>query len=612
MNLLSKIRNTKIYLGVLRHQTGRGFVHSGKALNTHASQFKHTATDINTETRPIEADAIGSGDDGYVIENPHPEKAAIPNRKPPRGIKRIYFTIRSNLVFIHKVIFPKPSPEELEKRVQSKKDRIIIKAILMDAKRASRIMSNRFKELMFYQKIVEGAGKPAKIKKVRFDVIAYDWDETTHTGGNQILFHIDTYPGHLPDGVRLTELLSQESMNEIQYSMDHPVRGWANIEGGIIKLHRSMNNGITSFVSIQDMWNAMPDNLPLLAFPVGIGENARHFHKDLDDCPHLLVVGATKQGKSNMINGILCTYLERGLKPSQVQFVLFDCKAGLEFSFFDGIPHLFKDRTIQTGIIEELDQAVPAMEHLIQVMGDRMDMIRKAGCKSVNDYNMAHRGDKRIPALIICFDDYISLSLMYGKKADNVLTVLSSQGRAAGIYIILGAQYPKSDQFPSIALVNFPVVIAFRLKSGASRSILNSQAAVELSCRGRAIFQDFDEESEVQTPRIPDSIIRACVEGAKTGKKPLRASKIDIEEILGYALEHMEGRLDVHKLFDKFRGKISRNKLQAMLMDADEQVYNVSGTLYLVTMKEGYPRRMKLASDENDLLSTPSLPEQIP
>jgi hypothetical protein len=606
MNLLTRIKQTDIYLRVLHHQGG-SFSHSGKAIDTHASRFKRDGHDTNTNSTDIASTGIGGSDDGLVLINPHPEKAAIPNCKPPHGIKRIYFTLRRQISFALNVAFPKPTPEQILIRQQARKDKAIIKVIYKDANRAMRIMANRFKELMFFQKISEGAGKPAKIKKVNFDVVAYDWDEATHTGGNQIIFHIDTRPGRLPDGVRLTELLSQESMNEIQYSMDHPVKGWANIEGGNIKLHRSMNNGITSFVSIQDMWNTMPKDLPMLSFPVGIGENARHFRKDLDDCPHLLVVGATKQGKSNMINSILCTYLYRGLKPSQVQFVLFDCKAGLEFSFFDGIPHLYKDRVISTGIIEELDNAVPSMTHMVSVMNERMKLIRANGFKSINDYNMAHRGEGRIPSLIICFDDYISLSLMYGKLADNQLTVLSSQGRAAGIYIILGAQYPKSDQFPSIALVNFPVIIAFRLKSGASRSILNSQAATDLSCRGRAIFQDFDAEDEVQTPRISDAIIRACVEGAKTGKKPLQANKIDIEEILSYALDHYDGRLDTKKLFEVFRGKIAQKKLHAMLRDADEQVFNVNGTLYLVTMKYGYPRRMRLAAEETDTESSPLL-----
>jgi len=599
MNLLSRIKDTRIFLRVLRHQTGGGFTHSGKTINTRADRFNHTSHDVAADPDALDATAISSLDDGRVIENPHPEKAAIPNRRPPRGIKRAYYAIRKNISFAKSVIFPTPSPEAVEAKAQLKKDRVIVKTILMDAARASRIMSNRWKELMFFQKVTDG--QKTRIKSVKFDAIAYDWDNATHTGGNMIEFHIDTRPGQLPAGVRLTELLSPESLSEIQYSMEHPVKGWANIEGGIVKMMRSMNNGITSFVSIQDMWNAMPKNLPPLAFPVGIGESARHYHKDLDDCPHLLVVGATKQGKSNMINGILCTYLFRGLKPEQVQFILFDLKEGLEFSFFDGLPHLYTDKNITSGIIEELEDAIPAMEHIKWLMKARMEMIRKAGYKSINDYNMNHRGKQRIPSMIVCFDDYIPLSLTYGKKADDVLTVLSSQGRAAGIYIILGAQYPKSDQFPSIALINFPVVIAFRLKPGASRSILNSNAAVELACRGRACFQDFDEENEIQTPRISDSIIRACVDGAKTGKKPLQATKIDIEEVLAYALEHMDGFLNINKLFMKYKGKISHNKLSSMISLADEQVYDVNGTLYRVT---GYPRHLVLADEETTEIIT--------
>jgi hypothetical protein len=597
MNLLNRLKHgaTGTFLRVLRHQTGGGYGATGKLLKSAARKFTHQAHDIQAEADGLEAQAITSKDDGQVIENPNPSKASIPLRRPPRGLKRLCFMLRSKYHFSLSVLFPKPT----EAQVQAKKDQALIKVICTDAGRAMRIMSNRFKELMFYQRIHEGENKPIKIKKVGFDVIAFDWDDDLHTGGNMIMYHVDTRPGRLPEGVRLTDLLGQESINEIQYSLEHPIKGWANIEGGIIKQMRSMNNGITSFISIQDTWKVMPQNLPMLAFPVGIGESARHYHKDLDDCPHLLVVGATKQGKSNMINGILSTYLHKGLKPSQVQFVLFDCKAGLEFSFFDGIPHLFRDDVITNGIIEDMDKAVGAMHHMVSVMRNRMARIRAAGCKSANDFNMKHRGDKRIPALVICFDDYISLSLMYGKTADEDLTLLSSQGRAAGIYIILGAQYPKSDQFPSIALLNFPVVIAFRLKPGASRSILNNNSAAELECRGRAIFQDFDEDNEVQTPRISDSIIREEVRAAISGQRARQASKVDIEEILDYGLTHLDGRLDVRQLCLAFKGKVGMNKLQSMLVEADEQVYNVSGTLYQVTMRYGRPRRMVLAA-END------------
>lgn len=599
MKLLPRLKHggdLKTYIRVLRHQTGSGFGARGKATNTRASRFAHLGKDTAAEATDAATDAHQGQDDGHVIENPNPLNASIPDRNPPRGLRRMYYILRSKVAFAKTVVFPVPTEAE----IQNKKDLEVIGRICKDAANARKIMSNRFKELLFYQKELVSSGEKTKvrIKRVRFDVVAFDWDDQLHTGGDQIQYHIDTRPGMLPEGVRLTDLLGQESINEIQYSLEHPIKGWANLEGGIIKQMRSMNNGITSHIYIQDMWRVMPKNLPLLSFPVGIGEGARHYTKDLDDCPHLLVVGATKQGKSNMINGILCTYLHRGLKPSHVQFVLFDCKAGLEFSFYDKLPHLYRDEVITTGIIVDLDRAVEAMQQLVVIMRQRMNKIRAAGKKSANDYNMAHRGDKRIPSLIVCFDDYISLSLMYGKDADNPLTLLSSQGRAAGIYIILGAQYPKSDQFPSIAILNFPVVVAFRLKPGASRSLLNSNAAVELECRGRAIFQDFDEDNEAQTPRISDSTIREEVRAAITGKKALDASKIDIEEILDYAISHQEGRLDVHKLFEVFKGKISMNKLQSLLVAADEQVYNVSGTLYQVTMRFGRPRRMILVNDD--------------
>jgi S-DNA-T family DNA segregation ATPase FtsK/SpoIIIE len=360
----------------------------------------------------------------------------------------------------------------------------------------------------------------------------------------------------------------------------------------VIKQNRSGNNGITSLISIEDIWKVFPKNLPPLSFAVGIGEGGRVFYKDLDDCPHLLDVGGTGNGKSNLINSIICTYLWRGLTKDQVQFVLFDCKQGMELSFYEDIPHLYKDEQIPTGIIEEFDDAIPAMYHLLDVMKKRMVTIREAKCKSMNDYNMTRRGRNRMPSLVIVFDDYVNLSLSFGNRADDVITKISNQGRAAGIYIILGAQYPKSERFPSIALVNFSVIVAFLMKPGGSRSILGDNSAAGLSCIGRAIFQDRNNENEVQTPFISKDIIKACVLGAKTGTKPLQASKIDFEEILAYALEHQEGFVSSTKLYPFFKGLIGRNKLQTLITNADEQVYDVKGTLYKIT---GYPRKMIIA-----------------
>jgi hypothetical protein len=589
---IDHIKNQETKLRLLRHAGQSGYTTNGTNLDNAGRGIQAKSHGIDADASAIEADAITTTNTEPALVNPDPLKPAVRYHKPPTGFKRWWMILKSRAKFQWSVLFPKPTEEELHQREEENKVKNLFNQMLADTMLAYRIMSSRWQKLMFYDKVREGSEKPNSVRKVKFDVIAFD------PSGNFIEFHVDTRPEFMPDDVFLTDLLSQRVTNELQYSLDKPIKTHANVWGGIVRFLRSGDNGLATFISIQEMWAAMPKNLPLLAWPVGRGENGRPFYKDLDDCPHLLVVGSTKMGKSNAINSIICTYLYRGLTPNKVQFVLFDCKNGMEFSFYDKLPHLFKDPANNIpGVIERLEQSVPALTGLLTVMNQRMTTIKRASCKNMTEYNLSRRRTEQMPALVVVFDDYISMSLVYGKQADDPLTILVSQCRAAGMYIILGAQYPKASQVPSLITVNFPVVIAFRLKPAASQAMIGSQAASEMGCAGRAVYVNFDEEVEVQTPRIADSAIKEMVHYAITGKQEGTGNRIDIEEVLGYAIEHFEGRLDHKKLYNAFRGKIGANKLVALLASADENIYNVNGTLYLVTMKQGRPRRMVLPEE---------------
>jgi hypothetical protein len=605
MNLLDRVRNNNVLLKLLRHAHIHGYGATGSQIINKSRTVTRDAKIRSSESAMVEtvADPIGSSASLDLI-NPHPEKPALQLNHPAKGLKRLLQTMRRKYRFTLSVLIHKATDEELAEKQQLIKDEHIQRAIFRDAFVAMRIMSNRYHELMFYERQHDSQGK-VRIKKPGFDVFSFDWNPNAHTGGNRIGFHLDSRPGRLPHNVFIGELLNQKLIDELQFSLDKPIRSHAHVHGGTIEMQRTGNNGIPIFVPIEEAWANMSKNLPMLAFPFGLDENGQYHNKDLAECPHLLVVGATMQGKSNMINTIICTYL-RNLTKDQVQFILFDCKNGMEFSFFDGVPHLYKDETNQIpGIIMELQDSIPALSGLQRIMNKRMQDIRKEGYKNITDYNRNKRGLGRMPILIVIFDDYIPMSLLYGQTADNLLIHLSSQARAAGIHLILGAQYPKADRVPSVAILNFQVVIAFKLKPGASGALLGDQSAVGLVCPGRAVIQDQGDSYEVQTPRIPDNMIRAAVEFAKhPDKKKLKVSQIDIEEILDWAMNHNEGHLDVQKIFNAFRGKIGLKKLQSLLKSADEKEFDINGTMFTVTKKFGWPRRMILT--ENYKSDSPS------
>jgi hypothetical protein len=615
MNLLNRINSQNLFR-VLKHQGLRTRSHEVHPLNVGGKSIANTGTEDLSMSEAVDVSPVQEMERVIELENQHPEKRAVRDIRPPRGIPRWIMTVKRKTRFIIDVLlYKRTEPDQAaweaqqaakaEAKIQKAKDDKVIRAIHADANRATSLISRRLQELMFYEKQNDQQKQGRfTIKRVRFDVIAYDWNHVTHMGGNKITFHVDSRPGMLPAGVRIGDLMREEIINEVQYSLDKPISGYAWVHGGTIDMNRTGNNGLPVNVPIDVAWKSMGDNRPMLTFCPGIDENGQFRWKDLTDCPHVVVVGGSNMGKSNMINGILSTFL-RNNTPDQLQFVMFDCKAGAEFSFYEGIPHLYKnpykdEQYDIPGIILELDQAVDAMNRLVHLMRKRMKIIRDAGFKKISDYNRTRKGANRMPYLVVPFDDYISMSIFFGEEANAPLTLLSSQGRAAGIHLILGAQYPKADRVPSVALLNFQVVIAYRLKGGASMSILGDHSAVGLPCAGRCVFQDFDETTILQSPMISDAQVRETVEFAVTGEHNRRASRLDIEEVLQYAYEHFSTisdenggiGLDIKKLHQAFQGRIGRQRLNDMLKDVDETVVDVSGTGYLVTMKHGRPRRM--------------------
>jgi S-DNA-T family DNA segregation ATPase FtsK/SpoIIIE len=246
---------------------------------------------------------------------------------------------------------------------------------------------------------------------------------------------------------------------------------------------------------------------------------------------------------------------------------------------------------------------MPAMLGLLQIMEKRMDHIKAAGFKNINDFNARHYGKNRLPSLVVIFDEYAQIGLEFGADADKLISNLSNMARAAGIYIIIGSQYPRADVLTTLATINFQVRIAFNMTGPASNAMIGDHSASGLACRGRAIFKDYDKMNEVQTPRITDSAIKDIVKHAIDGEPIEDVSKVDIEEIMELALEQLDGYLDIEKVYPLFRGKLTQKKLKVMLKDAEynennKKVFDIMGTKYRVTQSSGRSRKMVL--DDTD------------
>jgi hypothetical protein len=368
-----------------------------------------------------------AGNSKVEIAVQEPNKPSTDLRRKPRGIIRWFKYMPGRIRSFWRMLYPLPTPDELERREFEKLEHYRNRLAVRECRKYGRLISEKLAQLGEREIIGNNTeNKPRKIKKVHFSMYSRDQLFT------KLILRIDTDPRHLPSYVRLSDLGRREFYSdEMLPTLGHYLVFISNEAGVFAVVYRAGLDGLPEFVAAKDIWNKIPANKPSLTFPVGYGDNSMRKDVDLDDCPHLLVAGSTKKGKSNFINQMLGFWLWRGLTPADFQLVLFDLKRGMEFCWYEGLPHLYHDDEdviefekqkaineedvkdpykpayIETGIIEDLHGVMPAMRRLRRMMDKRLGRIKDAGYKDFNSYNNAeHSRKKRIPAMVVIFDEW--------------------------------------------------------------------------------------------------------------------------------------------------------------------------------------------------------------
>lgn len=534
-----------------------------------------------------------------------PDKPSTDLRRKPRGIIRWLKHLPGRIKRFWYIQFPLLTPEELEGRELLKQENLRNKLGGKEAKKYGKLASDHL-AVVGNREIIGGVtpDKPKRIKKLKWDCWARDELFT------KLILSMRTAPKYLPAYVRISDLARDPLYSQdLLSSLHHYVKWDADDAGVRLTIFRHGLDGLPEFVAAEEIWRKIPNNKPPLTFTVGYGDNSKRFDVDLDDCPHLIVGGATKQGKSNFINQMISFWLWRGLTPQDLQLVLFDLKRGMEFTFYEGLPHLYKDTVdnsvvqkyyekpayIETGIIEELKEVVPALLRLRQIMNDRMLYIKKAGHKDVNSFNRAqYSKQKRIPSLVVIFDEWARISLTLGKEPESLLAEVAGMARAAGMYFIIGTQNPNGAVISNLISINFQARIIFKCSTGGSQAALGNWAAAGLEERGRCILAEGGEQWKIQTPRISDGLIQSVVYKAITGKDKKFGDAVDLEEILQESLNNLDGILSTDKLFAMFKPKKVRYRwLLTALKEAEGREYILSGSAYTVSHKgKNKPRRL--------------------
>ncbi|MGG9970252.1 DNA translocase FtsK 4TM domain-containing protein [Ferruginibacter sp. SUN002] len=231
------------------------------------------------------------------------------------------------------------------------------------------------------------------------------------------------------------------------------------------------------------------------SLPIAIGKKIdnENFIVDLAAMPHLLMAGATGQGKSVGLNAILVSLLYKK-HPSQLKFVLVDPKK-VELSIYKTIEKHFLAKLPDEGdaIITDTKKVVHTLNALCIEMDNRYDLLKEAGCRNIREYNEKfaarklnpEKGHQFLPFIVLVVDEFADLIMTAGKEVEMPIARLAQLARAIGIHLIIATQRPSVNIITGTIKANFPARIAFKVSSKIdSRTILDAGGAEQLIGKG--------------------------------------------------------------------------------------------------------------------------------
>src|SRR5205809_3510606 len=231
------------------------------------------------------------------------------------------------------------------------------------------------------------------------------------------------------------------------------------------------------------------------SLPIAIGKkiDSDNFIVDLASMPHLLMAGATGQGKSVGVNAILVSLLYKK-HPSQLKFVLIDPKK-VELSLYNKIEKHFLAKLPgeEESIITDTKKVVYTLNALCIEMDNRYDLLKEAGCRNIREYNEKftnrklnpQKGHQYLPFIVLVVDEFADLIMTAGKEVEMPIARLAQLARAVGVHLIIATQRPSVNIITGTIKANFPARIAFKVSSKIdSRTILDSGGAEQLIGKG--------------------------------------------------------------------------------------------------------------------------------
>ena len=357
------------------------------------------------------------------------------------------------------------------------------------------------------------------------------------------------------------------------------------------------------------------------SLPIAIGKKIdnENFIVDLTSMPHLLMAGATGQGKSVGLNAILVSLLYKK-HPSQLKFVLVDPKK-VELSIYKAIEKHFLAKLPgeEDAIITDTKKVVHTLNALCIEMDNRYDLLKEAGCRNIREYNEKfvarklnpEKGHQFLPFIVLVVDEFADLIMTAGKEVEMPIARLAQLARAVGIHLIIATQRPSVNIITGTIKANFPARIAFKVSSKIdSRTILDAGGAEQLIGKGDMLISYNGELVRLQcafvdTPEV-DKIVDFIGEQRGYPQAFLLPEYIDEKELEAKGAD----LTDRDSLFEDAARLIVASQIgsTSLLQRRMKLGYNRAGRLMdqleaagVVGMNQGSKARDVLIKTESDL-----------
>jgi len=308
-------------------------------------------------------------------------------------------------------------------------------------------------------------------------------------------------------GIRISKIKNLE--DDIALSLAAlGIRIIAPIPGkGTIGIEVPNNN--PTMVSMKSVISSPKFQSAEMELPIALGKSISNetFVVDLAKMPHLLMAGATGQGKSVGLNAVLTSLLYKK-HPAEVKFVLVDPKK-VELTLFNKIERHYLAKLPDSGdaIITDNTKVINTLNSLCIEMDNRYSLLKEATVRNIKEYNekFRHRklnpenGHRFLPYIVLVVDEFADLIMTAGKEVEIPIARLAQLARAIGIHLIIATQRPSVNVITGMIKANFPARIAFRVTSKIdSRTILDSGGADQLIGRGDLLYTQGNEIIRVQ------------------------------------------------------------------------------------------------------------------